>query len=84
MNSRPRLVKMFETKAFKEHLAQVNNVLSRVGEQDMDVYELNAFSYGSALYMQGSFAPWVKEEDIKSNDYRKEPPWKTKIKNKIN
>ena len=84
MNKRPRLVKIIETKTFKKLLSEVNSALSGFAEQYMDMNELDAYTFGAALYIQRTIAPWVKEEDPVIRKQQSEPPWKTKIKKKIN
>ena len=84
MNKRPRLVKMIETKKFQKLLADVNNVLADFVQEEWGLDELDIYTYSGALYIQRTIAPWVREEDIETKKLQKEPPWKTKIKKKIN
>ena len=84
LKNRPILVKLKETKNFKQLLVEVNQTIGDMQLEQFNLDELNQFTYASALYIQRKIAPWVKEERPRKDRRNRNPSWKEKRQKKIN
>ena len=62
MEDRPCLIKLVQNKKFKTLRHSVDRCLHELFPGDLAITELNAVSFGAALYIQRIHAPWYDEK----------------------
>merc|ERR1712074_427353 len=87
MNVRPKLIKIKESKSLKDMILQINITLDQIVPEQIDIDELNLYTYSAALLAQRKITPWNREQQEKSDNKRQfsnTPPWKKKLQKQIN
>ena len=85
LNERPKLIKLFESKAFKQTTDMVNRALNKLVPRGSSLTELNSVSFGAGLYVQRKTAPWYKENSFPNPmRVKRVPAWKSKLTKRLN
>ena len=85
LEERPRLIKIRESKRFKELLKKVNTGLTRITPIDSTLTEINHTNYGAAWYVQSKLAPEHTQgsRDASRRNRNKVPTWKRELQTRI-
>ena len=83
-SERPRLIKLISNKTLKTLTITVNTIIDELIPVETPILELNSITFGAALYIQRTIAPWFDEKRKKPKRGKKNAmPWKYKLQKKV-